>query len=239
MLKHRKLLMAIGCTVAAGGLLGLLRPGEREPMYQGRSASGWFTVYYKSDRTGSNAQREIAVTAIKAMGTNAFPVLLRQIEYEIPSWCDTVGRRWPAGVAKRLLGSSLVRATVVRKLERAEAARTLLVQLGTNAVSTVPKLTIMIQDRNHAQTSIRAGCVLSYVGPEGFQTLVAALARTNQPFRQDVLSFIAFSAPVVGTNTCLPPLRAALEDPDPEVRITATNLVEYLTKHQESSSGTQ
>jgi hypothetical protein len=236
-----KLLIAIGSMAAVGGLLSVLHLGKRESMYQGQSVSGWLTVYRESQRTnGDTAQRELAVAAIKAMGTNAFPVLLRHIAYETPSWLTFVGRRLPGPIAMRIFKSRFVRASVFTKVELEEAAREILPELGTNALSTMPKLTMMMQDGNHPQVAIRAAHLLSRMGLQGFHMLVSALDRTNQPFRAEIVNALAIgSAPVVGTNLCLPRIKAALEDQDPIVRIVATNSVAYLTKTQNSGSGTQ
>lgn len=239
MRNRRKLLFAIGCTAAVAALLGLLLLGGRQQLYHGRSVSEWFELYCESERAGDTPQSEVAAAAVKATATNALPLLVRYIQYETPSWVRPAGRL-PAPIAKGVLGSSPTRVTVAGKSERAEFALTLLLQLGTNAVGILPELTTLIHDRNRPETARRAIYALSRMGPEGFQTLVSALGATNQPFREMVLNFIAIgSAPVVGTNMCLPAIRAALHDPDPIVRITATNMLAWLTKQQQPTPATQ
>lgn len=234
MRKHRKLVILLSFTVVVGAALALLRPAESEPTYRGKSVSGWLNAWYESDLTNGNGQRELAISAIKSMGTNALPALLRRMQYEVPSWCGAVGRL-PAGIAFRILGSPPVRATVVRSSELKERARLTLQELGTNAVSAIPELTRIMADRKCPQSAPAAALILSHMGLHGFHRLVAALDDTNHPFRESIVLAIGTgSAQLVGTNTCLPRINAALEDKDPIVRITATNMLTYITKSPNS-----
>jgi HEAT repeat protein len=60
--------------------------------------------------------------------------------------------------------------------------------------------------------------------------MTAALADTNHVYRDRVaMSLGFFMAHDVGTNACLPPLIAALDDPDPQVRSAASRALRRLT----------
>lgn len=120
------------------------------------------------------------------------------------------------GIGLRLYESRLVRATVYRKYHRAEAARQYLWLLDTGAVSVIPELRTMLQDESHPDTAVRALVLLSHLVLEGFQVMDAALADTNQPFPEDIALLMGHNiAHYLGTNTCLPRLRAAMADPNP------------------------
>lgn len=51
---------------------------HEEPVYQGKSISEWLKLYYKSD-DGSEAEKQ-AKAAIRNIGTNGFPTLLRLMQ---------------------------------------------------------------------------------------------------------------------------------------------------------------
>ena len=78
MKKRRALIIVSGCLAAA--VIGfLLWPREREPEYKGVSLNTWL------DRAASGKSEDFG-EAIRHMGTNALPVLVRAIGYEPPRW---------------------------------------------------------------------------------------------------------------------------------------------------------
>jgi hypothetical protein len=101
----RKRLIIIICGFLAALILGaLLWPREREPEYKGIPINTWLERYKGGDA-------EFAA-AIKHMGTNALPFLIRAAAYEEPLWRRWLFRttsKWPAaaltsGWGQRLLG---------------------------------------------------------------------------------------------------------------------------------------
>lgn len=76
----RRPLQILGCVLALvciGWLISSwLAPAE--PRYQGRRVSDWFKQYYRSGPSGrwNETERAEAISAIRAMGTNALPFLL-------------------------------------------------------------------------------------------------------------------------------------------------------------------
>lgn len=194
-------------------------------------------IYYESDWANhDSAERTVAAAAIRAIGTNAVPCLLEWSRNETPGWHRNLARVLP----RRIGNSRLARATVYRGYHRAEAARFGFLLLGTNTVGAIPELSSMMMDPSRPETATRAIEVLSCLGPEGFRVLARALADTKQPFRGTIATCIAFnSAHYLGTNTCLAPLRAAMDDPDPTLRAGASNLVTRLTPRQAGDSPPQ
>lgn len=99
------------------GFITLLRRGN-EPSYHGRSLSKWLITYYERDRPHDDADRGqalLAAGAIRAIGTNAVPLLLDWIRNETTTWHRAIARALPA----RLGNSRVARATVFRGFLRA------------------------------------------------------------------------------------------------------------------------
>ena len=63
------------CVIAAG-----LLSCQREPRYDGKSYTYWFTQFYTSGHNGryDPADREEALFALRKMGTNIYPLLLKE-----------------------------------------------------------------------------------------------------------------------------------------------------------------
>jgi HEAT repeat protein len=102
--------------------------------------------------------------------------------------------------------------------------------LGTNAAPAIPELTTLMKDSTRPKTSWRAIAALGNLGLQAFPHMTAALANTNHPNRDQAALYLAtLIAPSFGTNACLPPLTAALNDPDELVRSTAAMALGYLT----------
>ncbi|HXU74987.1 MAG TPA: hypothetical protein VN794_00390 [Methylomirabilota bacterium] len=80
-MKRRRLIFVLALLVVVAGV-GSWLFGLWEPRYQGKSLSRWFVQYYtvydaENDETGS-ARRAEAAAAIRAIGTNAVPFLLKE-----------------------------------------------------------------------------------------------------------------------------------------------------------------
>jgi HEAT repeat protein len=82
MKRRRLILIAVLLVVVAGIGYGIL--GRREPRYQGKSLSDWFVQFYTPRRYGDetdendDARRSEAAGALRAIGTNAVPFLLKE-----------------------------------------------------------------------------------------------------------------------------------------------------------------
>jgi hypothetical protein len=76
--QKRHILLAALLVAVLGGLAWLvLRPGEGELVYQGKPLSFWIERY-ASDR--SKVERQEAEIAVRHIGTNAIPTLLRMLQ---------------------------------------------------------------------------------------------------------------------------------------------------------------
>lgn len=85
MKRRRLLLILLGC-VASITLAIVLWPREPEPQYNGVSLSTWLKRY------NSSREQAEASEAIRHIGTNALPYLVKWIQYETPGWRYSVER---------------------------------------------------------------------------------------------------------------------------------------------------
>src|SRR5262245_48687478 len=79
-MKRRRILLLLLGSVVAVALAILFWPREREPEYNGVSLSAWL------DRTRGRRFDDEFAKAIDHIGTNALPILLRSVGYQIPRW---------------------------------------------------------------------------------------------------------------------------------------------------------
>ena len=115
-MKRRRILLFILSTVAAITFAILVWPREREPEYNAIPLSEWIT-HYNID--GYDSQ---ATEAIRHIGTNALPYLLRWIHYEKPRWktsLNLLGAKLPSSIQKLPLFRWLVYDKAELRAERA------------------------------------------------------------------------------------------------------------------------
>src|SRR5713101_6945786 len=84
-MRRRLVYLILGLVLLAGVLVAVFRR-EREPEYGGKRLSEWVMVIGHSDPATGSIQRAEAADAIRKIGTNAFPYLLKWISYETPAW---------------------------------------------------------------------------------------------------------------------------------------------------------
>jgi hypothetical protein len=87
----KRLRIVILVTVLVAGCVTLHLFHAREPRYQDRTLSQWLQVYERA--TDSQPEKETAVRAIKQIGSNAFPFLLKELacddtplEFRVKFW---------------------------------------------------------------------------------------------------------------------------------------------------------
>jgi hypothetical protein len=225
MSKRKKATLLTICLLAAA-LVALLSR-DAGPHYRGRSLYKWLVFYQTHVENQDPPQVKEAMRAITAIGTNAIPYLMKWIQQEPPPWQKSAprslfGSSWDIPPARLLIYGP--------GHDRADLAMLGFILLDTNAVSAIPGLATMVNDRNRPVTAQRAMTALSTLGLPAFPHLTAALSNTNCPTRYwAAMSLATVMAPAVGTNACLPPLIAALMDPDTTVRSAASSALNYLT----------
>jgi hypothetical protein len=194
---------------------GLLKP-RNEPRYQGRDLSDWLEEYSASGRRDWDRDAEIAVRNI---GTNALPYLVKWATYKTPAWRTSLGKKLPAFITA---GEDWFGGNDLWRSHRAWMGLRI---LGTNAVSVVPEL---LQTFEFTQRPTEWGVisdVLVNLGEDAAPALKAGLANPNLPGRDHFIYVLSAMTYRYGTNICLPILVEALDHEDLQVRCAATNMI--------------
>jgi hypothetical protein len=202
-------LIFFACAALAFALF-LVLTHEREPEYEGRRLSEWLepqpwigvdSDYYKSQ------------AAIRSIGTNALPILLKWIDYEPPTWRMTLYRKLPKFIGNRrpinswLFGASRRVGFAIGGFEA----------LGTKAASATPVLEAMMKDTTKPTRARAAIYALGEIGEPAIPALKAAFADTNRLDRVDIVKAFTFMPITQMTNSWLPFMLEALNDRDASV----------------------
>lgn len=216
--KRRKVLIILGLVVVVGVIAyWQLRPRD-EPKYQGRYLSEWLDPD-QNGMNGDNFDRDAAIAraAVRNIGTNALPCLLKWIDYESPAWRITLRR-----MLRRTRWYGMSEGQADRRAYLTTWGFTF---LETNAASAIPKLQALMKDTTKPESSDRAIYALGCIGEPAIPVLKAALADSNQSNRSEIISAFRLIALNQGTNACLPILVEALNHHDPSVRKQAETVV--------------
>ena len=209
---------------AMGALLAHFRDNN-EPRHDGRSLSSWLALYRQHARTPDSPDLKNAENAIRAIGTNALPYLLKWIQCEPPPWRWNLLRRLPYRFTHTEIGYGLI---LGQDHIRAWSAMRGFYILGTNAAAAVPVLETLMKNPATPEISRNAVFALMSVGPAAVPVLTNALANPQQPRRFLAVGVLGEVAHDVGTNVVLPALTKALTDPDALVRTEATKVLRRI-----------
>jgi hypothetical protein len=184
--RRRVFVVSALCILLAIGLVALW-PREREPEYNGKPLSVWLALYADhptnwtfaqigGHMTMSKFQRlpgvpspDEAAEAIRKIGTNALPFLLKWINYEPPAW-----KTWSLNTSTKLqaLWRRIFHAqkslTVVTyppvAKTRADSASRAFYLFGREALPAVKRLNEIESDKTHPDASRRAWIALAEIG---------------------------------------------------------------------------
>lgn len=203
-MKHyRGLIVALAIALSVGIAFVALRP--REPVYQGKRLGVWV-----ANLSPGNSQEAWLQggEALRQMGTNALPFLVRMLEssdsrlkLRLMSWLQQQSlvklhfkpasfRRYCARRALEVLGSS-VKPAVPQLVQIAKArekdvtvrihALDVLRQLGSDAKETVPALIEILKAADEDIAVKSSACfALGAIGPEGKQAVPALISALGQ-----------------------------------------------------------
>lgn len=184
---------------------------SREPVYQGKPLSRWlidlrpFQFLVEEDpniaKTKAKARQD-AANAIRQIGTNALPSLLRMFEAR-DSRLHAFFVRWAKLFSIRLTSYP----------ERRERAISGLAILGTNASPAIPMLTRFLDDPGLAQNAIIA---LQRIGEKAIPALIAGVTNGNANTRAQAALTLGYFGPAA--RNAVGPLKTCLHDSDAEVR---------------------
>lgn len=182
-----------------------LPPTDQEPGYQGRCLSEWVDLAGR-DYSGS----EPAKASIRAIGTNAIPILLKRVRHEDPygRWRRRIALlAFPRSARDTPMVMLLSGVTAGNNVYRAVDAFGI---LGTNAASAIPELVTLSKNTNRPNAAFYSINALSLLGPLAYPPMMAALGDTNCPYRDVFARNFPNLAPFVGTNVCRDALTTTL-----------------------------
>jgi HEAT repeat protein len=225
MRKRRKFALLVFClaVLLVGGTL--LWPDD-EPCYQGRSLFQWLSVFTTSAHEDCNRPECLeAKAAVRLIGTNAIPALLRAIQHEPRQ--SRVRAMVCAGVDR--LPSDLLPQRVLDWIEiepaelRASRAVIGFEALGSNGVPAIPRLFQLATNATYPRTAGRATQALGGIGLQALPQLLTIITNPAAPDRYAAMlplrSFGADGLPAV------PILLRCLDDPSDDVSYGATSVL--------------
>lgn len=214
-------LMLLGLFAAA--VVWVTWPGEREPSYQGRRLSEWITSY------NSHPRDQEAGDAIRQIGTDALPSLLRWIEYEEPGWRYRL-LHWldarPSGATNDFLRRLFEGPAVAR----ARSAVMGFEALGEKALPAVPDLARILYQARSGLRMQNASSALANLPGDTVLLLAEGLTDKSADTRVSVASYLRGlrvfpKESFIDPAPAVPLLVKAMNDGDPRiVTAAATSL---------------
>jgi hypothetical protein len=206
--------------VAAVGVLLWNTSHSGEPKYEGKTLSHWLEAGLL-DRSSANPPRILgpgwkrAEEAVRHLGTNAIPTLLRLLRAQDP----------PPPMLEmldRLRKQSLVRVRYRYAMERNQKARFAFEILGTNAACAVPALIEIYDEGRSPFSQVSAAEVLGDIGPAA-EAAIPALLRNLTNGDYYVRKTTVWAVGRIGgePSVVVPALRGFLKDPRIDVRDAA------------------
>lgn len=193
----------------------------RQPSYQGKPLAYWLCLKNDDDDDAVRDEPH-SEEAIRSMGTNCLPYLLKWIAYEPPAWKAKLinyfvlsGPRW---IPERLQEDRAGRL--------AEGAEDAFRTLGHFARPAIPQLARLAKDRSRGWSSHRAAFVLISFGPET-QAIVMEFLNDPRPLiRTAAISQVSR----LGTNAlpAIARLIDCLKDPDENIAAMAARTLGEL-----------
>jgi hypothetical protein len=219
MRKKRTILIAIVPAMLLAGLAWIIfhpKSEPPEPMYQGKPLSQWLAAYDPANTNRQPALMKETQNAIRQMGTNSIPIMLRMLErHDSPI---------KARFMELMRRQSLFKTEFIPELNRYERAAMGLEVLGQRASNAVPEL-IRIYDMNHSQNSqVIIARVLGLMGPTA-QAAVPSLLRDAASTNNYLYASAVFALSRIcsDAHTAVPVLVDALQSSNRSVRITAAS----------------
>ncbi len=171
-------LVALGCACLAGCASWL--PHGKEPKYQGKPLRYWVASYWDHAHPVSPPADE----AVRHIGTNALPFLLKWMRWSCPAWygwVDTVADRMPEPIRGCLISCKKTKGEqlYVGTFETFRA-------LGPVAAPAIPELALLTRDPDLGDRAVGA---LALIGTNSVPALLAAAQ--DPEFR---VSFAALNA---------------------------------------------
>jgi hypothetical protein len=196
-------------------ILALLGGNSSEPVYQGKTLSLWLDDYFHSRWTSHDpVARKNAEEAVRQIGTNAIPTLLKMMRAQNPS--PRVLKLLELDRSRRLAKILYPRSAFQRHDQALEAFRI----LNTNAACAVPELIEICDDSRYPTSQESAMGALAQIGPAAKAAIPVLLRNfTNKNARLRAEGLTAFCAIEGDANIVVPAIKGMLKDPNQDVRL--------------------
>ena len=214
----KKFRMTLAILLVA--LLGLviwqiISPGEPEPVYQGRPLSFWLANAAEPVIDIENPKPTLH-QAMRAMGTNSVPALLRMLRANDPAWklkLIALGQK-----------QNLIKIEHVPASELNYRAALGFEQLGTDASNTVPTLIKLYQQTSSEDSRRYIAQSLGAIGPSA-KTAVSELVKDIYTTNAALFCLVIYALGEIHSEPtlALPPLINCLSDPQPVRRAQAAS----------------
>jgi hypothetical protein len=206
-------------------------PGEREPEYNGKKLSEWLQICTRpSDDRWLQAE-----DAVRHIGTNGLPWLIKWMEYESPKWKGETAS-WKVW---RILPRQLYRLVYSKEFQSLQAEEGFRI-LAPTSTQISAELACLL-DEWPRKSSHRALMTVGHLGPAGLPILfkVATNRTALATLRCAALEEIGLvcakertkAEQNLSTNNIplVPGLVRCLEEPEPNIRVAVTNALLKIT----------
>ena len=177
-MKKRRFVLITILLVAVGGITAWRLTRLAEPVYQGKTLTQWLDAY---NEVGSLEKTEPISDAIRAMGTNCLPFLLKNLkhrDYEI--WLRFLGLTRNQRIFRsRFFAPNMLAYPSILALH----------VLGSNAVPLLPELQKLEED---PRTILRGSLGLLAIGTNSIPFLVMSCKSTNSGVRLGAATMLAW-----------------------------------------------
>lgn len=208
--RWRTIELAAAAVLAAALLFRVLHPSE--PSYEGRRLSEWlrdFGSRQPNDTEEPERQARQAAEAIRHLGTNCLPVLLKMIQVrdsvvkdKLTAWTDR---------------HSFIKFNFTSAEELRNQALDAFAALGPVARPAIPELTVLLnRDQHDPYIQYAAAGALARIGPETIPPLAAALTNRSSFVRVAAISALGYSK--LPGREVIPLLVQGLRDAHPDAR---------------------
>lgn len=160
-MRRKRIFIVLAACVLVGIGVVASWPQEREPEYNGKKLSQWLGAYSRGYSKGEDnkvyeQEHQAAANAVRHIGTNAVPSLLRWITYEEPWWTKRLYRVYEKlpGAFQGFAPRSWMFTPRLRAIIMRSNGRSGILILGADASGAVPDLCVLAQDPDRIKSRI-------------------------------------------------------------------------------------
>ncbi|MDB6066650.1 MAG: repeat-containing protein [Pedosphaera sp.] len=196
------------------GAIAWLTLRQNEPVYEGKALSVWLEVYHTNPQSDDPAGLEAlkaADEAVRHMGTNVIPTLLRELQAED----SQLKLKWVALFKKQ----RFIKLNFTQDYMRQQAACSAFNALGSEGRSALPELMALYENPRFSQSPISIMGAIASIGPEASPAVPDLLRGLGDTNRTVVLCVeVALGRIHAQPGLVVPALLKCLSDPDFRVR---------------------